>query len=128
MGTGININCSECGYSKKVYLGVGIQYYPLTVELVQELIGDPIVKKEVIKRLKNDLETEEYYKALMKCNACNIAYEKFYVKFADGYETQYMCSDCQDPLELITIEQIEKTKCPRCHGKSIRIYDRFNWD
>lgn len=128
MGTGININCSECGYSKKLYLGVGMQYFPLTVELVEELIVDQTVKQAVVKRLDEGLATDEYFNALMQCNKCNIAYERFYVKFEDGYETEYKCSKCNKPLKLIAPEKIEKTKCPRCQGKSIRIYDRFNWD
>jgi hypothetical protein len=128
MGTGININCSECGYSKKLYLGIGMQYFPLTVELVQELISNAEVQQAVIQRLNDGIETEEYYNALMQCKKCNIAYERFYVLFSDGYETKYNCPDCEEPLVVIKPEKVEKTKCPRCQGKSIRIYDRFNWD
>ncbi len=131
MGTGLVANCSNCGYEREFYLGIGFSYSSL------ENVLDSIKGKQrgVIEEIleHHDIVSTDFYRALYECKKCESLSDRLFVNIIyDGdkeYTSRYKCSRCKNELVLVEDDiEISTYPCPKCKKKTLIEGISFLWD
>ena len=133
MGVTYFLHCKNCGFNKKIKLGVG--FFGMEVpEQAQKDIESGKIGGE-IKSFYDSLENPQVLaqRAVYRCAYCgdlqNIP--EIFVRGENGevYKHVYRCKKCRKAdLEIVdTDDKLPSLSCPKC-GKELEIKDIEAWD
>lgn len=132
MGDIVSVQCSECGFQKNFFLGIGMSYYPDNVlddsqdGLMRDIIPSKSLREKVNRLVSNGSELEsDYQQALYKCSHCDRLTERFRfsLKNPDGtiFIPSYRCGECRHLLVEVELDSMEPAVCPLCEKKTYQL-------
>ncbi|WP_124113529.1 hypothetical protein [Paenibacillus xylanexedens] len=132
MGEAYQLDCKQCSYNHKVFLGIGFNYINLKTILgwYKQEEG-----RQQIKKYMNEEDVYfECYDGLYVCEQCGYLLNRPFLHIISKdyyYINNYDCPRChvqmpQKPL-LDEIEEIS-LKCPDCEKEKLEIQAYMDWD
>lgn len=150
MGYTIKIECQECDYQQKFFVGEGFRYDPKYIfygdkPRLSNFIKDKEEQKLISKFMEyTNVQIGGSEERIYRCSKCNQLCDRYYyfIKFDGGkYTPNYKCTNCDYPLEMLKdIKEGQKIflcaegkkaeiNCPQCGGSKIICVDGgFDWD
>ena len=138
MGNIFAIKCTNCGYKREFYIGIGMMYSPdrvisddLETGLLQQLIKSKKTQAFVKNLLheKAGMMRDDYGHVLYRCNRCGEFYDRFFyhIDYIEGsFEPEFKCPKCKKLLNEFESKEDEvkialpKYPCPKCGKKSLQ--------
>lgn len=130
MGSGIAIECDNCGYKFEAITGVGMMYSSLSKVLFAVHYKRRPFIEDILDH--HDVDETEYEHRVYKCSGCGKFAGRFYVKIlydqGSVYESEFKCSKCKKELADVSDEDLTKYQCPQCNNKSLMEFPMLMWD
>jgi hypothetical protein len=131
VGHGVTSSCKICNHAEEFILGVGMMYSSL------ENVLDTVVHwryrtkiSEIL--IQHKLATTEYSHELYICPACEIIFERFYIKISQFdkvlYESSFCCNKCKCILNKTSPEFVDRSRCKKCHARELYWSSGLLWD
>ena len=130
MGSGVAVECINCGYTFDAMTGVGMMYSSLSkVMFAVHYKRRPIIE-DIIDN--HSVQESEYSHKVYRCSDCGTFGRRFHVKiqYDQGsiYETTFKCSKCRKPLVDVNDEDLTQYRCPKCKEQSLHTMMMCDWD
>ena len=135
MGSGYEINCKKCSYTRSLRVGVGMLHSSLEAEIESTSRKEQQTIKQIISGKQNLISEGEGY-SIFQCSTCCAIVNKFHIKIIENNQTLYLsktqCFKCNTEMQLLPCDEDENTiegiKCPKCKSDDVIVGHNMMWD
>ena len=135
MGTGYEMECNKCSFSRSLRVGVGMFHSSLEAEIESTSKKEQQTIKQIILGKQNLISEGEGY-SIFQCSTCYALVNKFHIKIIENnqtlYESKNQCFKCNTEMQLLSCDKDENTiagiKCPKCKSDDVRVGQNMLWD
>ena len=135
MGSGYEINCKKCSYTRSLRVGVGMLHSSLEAEIESTSRKEQQTIKQIILGKQNLISEGEGY-SIFQCSTCCAIVNKFHIKIIENNQTLYQsktqCFKCNTEMQLLPCDEDENTiegiKCPKCKSDDVIVGHNMMWD
>lgn len=130
LGKGVSIQCKKCGFSATLFEGLGKR--SKNFELFRKSI--PKKDNEFIDYILNKDNTNNiiYHDSYGKCNKCGdlttINYVEIQYDVDKIFKLEHKCRYCEGTYNIVTLEEVLKSKCPKCGNEKLDSFGNIHWD
>lgn len=130
LGKGVSIQCEKCGFSVTLFEGLGNRSKKF------EDFRKRILKKdnEFIDYILNKENTNNiiYHDSYGKCNKCGdlttINYIEIQYDVDKIFKLEHKCRSCEGTYNIVTLDEVLKSKCPKCHNEKLESFGNIHWE
>ena len=135
MGSGYEIICKKCSYTRSLRVGVGMLHSSLEAEIESTSRKEQQTIKQIILGKQNLISEGEGY-SIFQCSKCFTIVNKFHIKIIENNQTLYQsktqCFKCNTEMQLLPCDEDENTiegiKCPKCKSDDVIVRHNMMWD
>ena len=135
MGSGYEIICKKCSYTRSLRVGVGMLHSSLEAEIESTSRKEQQTIKQIILGKQNLISEGEGY-SIFQCSKCFTIVNKFHIKIIENdkilFENKSKCYRCKTEMQLLPCDEDENTiegiKCPKCKSDDVIVGHNMMWD
>ena len=135
MGTGYQINCNKCTFTKSLEVGFGMLHSSVEAWILSTTMKEQQKIKKILSDNKNGKVDCKGY-SVFQCSKCYAIANKFHLAISENkkilFETNPVCRRCKIKMKLLPCDEDKNTindiKCPKCRSDDIFISAGMMWD
>ena len=134
MGSGYEINCKKCSYTRSLRVGVGMLHSSLEAEIESTSRKEQQTIKQIILGKQNLISVGEGY-SIFQCSKCFTIVNKFHIKIIenDGYSSKFQLFEFEKSQvsikstssQVYDVSEVFRTPWGRHHVKKSK-FARFS--